>query len=152
MEDLISSLKVLLSDVVTFYFKAHGYHWNVEGDDFPQFHDFFAAIYEDAYGSIDPIAENIRKCGEYAPFRLERFIEYRTVSDNNVTPEEVDMSKDLYLANNQVIATLYRTFAAANSANSQGIANFIAERIDQHEKWAWQLRSVIKPEPNEVGD
>lgn len=152
MEELINNLKVLLSDVVTFYFKAHGYHWNVEGDDFPQFHDFFAAIYEDAYGSIDPIAENIRKCGDYAPFRLERFIEYRTVTDSNVTPEEVDMSTDLYNANNQVIATLYRTFAAANAANSQGIANFIAERIDSHEKWAWQLRSVIKPEPTEVGD
>jgi len=152
MEELVNSLKVLLSDVVTFYFKAHGYHWNVEGDDFPQYHDFFAAIYEDAYGSIDPIAENIRKCGEYAPFRLERFIEYRTVTDSNVTPEEVDMSTDLYIANNQVIATLYRAFDAANSINRQGIANFIAERIDSHERWAWQLRSVIKPETNEVND
>lgn len=152
MEELVGCLKVLLADVVTFYFKAHGYHWNVEGDDFPQFHDFFATIYEDAYGSIDPIAENIRKCGDYAPFRLERFIEYRTVTDSNVTPEEVNMSQDLYNANNQVLATLYRTFACATAANSQGIANFIADRIDKHEKWAWQLRSVIKPEPNEVGD
>jgi len=152
MEELINSLKVLMSDVVTFYFKAHGYHWNVEGDDFPQYHAFFEEIYEDVYGSIDPIAENIRKCGDYAPFRLERFIEYRTVTDSNVTPEEVDMSTDLYNANNQVLVTLYRTFAAATSANSQGIANFISERIDKHEKWAWQLRSVIKPEPTEVND
>lgn len=152
MEELVQCLKVLLSDVVTFYFKAHGYHWNVEGDDFPQFHEFFANIYEDAYGSIDPIAENIRKCGAYAPFRLERFIEYRTVSDTNVMPEEVNMSQDLYDSNNQVIATLYTTFACATACNSQGIANFIADRIDQHEKWAWQLRSVIKPEPTEVGD
>lgn len=152
MEELINSLKVLLADVVTFYFKAHGHHWNVEGDDFPQFHAFFGEIYEDAYGSIDPIAENIRKCGDYAPFRLERFIEYRTVVDTNVTPEEVDMSTDLLLANTQVLATLYRAFAAATAANSQGIANFLAERIDQHEKWAWQLRAIVKPEPSENGD
>lgn len=152
MNELVDALKVLLSDVVTFYFKAHGYHWNVEGDDFPQFHSFFAEIYEDAYGSIDPIAENIRKCGDYAPFRLERFIEYRTVTDSNVTPEEVDMSTDLYAANGQVIATLYRAFAAANAQNRQGIANFLAERIDMHEKWQWQLGAIIKAEPNEVGD
>jgi starvation-inducible DNA-binding protein len=152
MNELINALKVLMSDVVTFYFKAHGYHWNVEGDDFPQFHGFFAEIYEDAYGSIDPIAENIRKCGDYAPFRLERFIEYRTVTDTNVTPEEVDMSTDLYVANNQVLVTLYRSFAAANAQNKQGIANFLAERIDMHEKWQWQLGAVIKAEPNEVGD
>ena len=149
MEELIRSLKVLLSDVVTFYFKAHGYHWNVEGDDFPQFHDFFAEIYEDVYGSIDPIAENIRKCGDYAPYRLDRFIEYRTLSDSNVTSEEVDLSTDLYNANTQVIDSLNKTFAAATAVNKQGIANFIAERLDQHDKWAWQLRSVIKPEPNE---
>jgi starvation-inducible DNA-binding protein len=152
MEELINSLKVLMSDVVTFYFKAHGYHWNVEGDDFPQYHAFFEEIYEDVYGSIDPIAENIRKCGDYAPFRLERFIEYRTVSDTNVTPEEVDMSTDLYNANNQVLASLYGTFAAASAQNRQGIMNFLADRIDQHEKWMWQLGVIIKPEQNEVGD
>lgn len=152
MNELINALKVLLSDVVTFYFKAQGYHWNVEGDDFPQFHEFFGSIYEDAHGSIDPIAENIRKCGDYAPFRLERFIEYRTVTDTNVTPEEVDMATDLYIANGQVIATLYRTFAAATAQNKQGIANFLADRINKHEKWQWQLGAVIKAEPNEVGD
>jgi starvation-inducible DNA-binding protein len=152
MEELINSLKVLLSDAVTFYFKAHGYHWNVEGDDFPQYHEFFQEIYEDVYGSIDPIAENIRKCGAYAPFRLERFVEYRTVTDTNVTPEEVDMSTDLYNSNNQVLISLYNTFAAASAQNRQGIMNFLADRIDQHEKWMWQLGAVIKPDPNEVGD
>jgi len=152
MEELINSLKVLISDVVTFYFKAHGYHWNVEGDDFPQYHTFFEEIYEDVYGSIDPIAENIRKCGDYAPFRLDRFIEYRTVSDSNVMPEEVDMSTDLYRSNAQVLVTLYKAFASANAVNRQGIANFIAERIDMHEKWQWQLGAVIKPEPDEVND
>jgi starvation-inducible DNA-binding protein len=152
MEELVYSLKVLMSDAVTFYFKAHGYHWNVEGDDFPQYHEFFQKIYEDVYGSIDPIAENIRKCGEYAPFRLERFIEYRTVTDTNVTPEEVDMSTDLYNSNNQVIASLYKSFAAASAQNRQGVMNFLADRIDQHEKWMWQLGAIIKPEPNEMGD
>ena len=152
MEELVNSLKVLLSDVVTFYFKAHGYHWNVEGDDFPQFHEFFGEVYGDTYGSIDKIGELIRQCQDYAPFRLERFVEYRTITDTNVTPEEVDMSTDLYNANQQLLVTLNRVFASANSQNKQGICNFIADRIGQHEKWGWQLRSIIKPEPNEVGD
>lgn len=150
MDDLINKLKVLLSDVVTFYFKAHGYHWNVEGDDFPQFHSFFEAIYEDVYGSIDPIAENIRKCGDYAPYRLERFLQYRTLGDANVVPEEVAMSTDLYQSNAQVIVTLQAAFDSAMENNKQGIANFLADRLDQHDKWDWQLRAVIKPEPTEV--
>ena len=149
MEELVNALKVLLADTVTLAYKAKGFHWNVEGDDFPQFHEFFGAIYEDVDGAIDPIAENIRKCGEYAPFRLERFIQYRTINDNNVMPEEVNMSQDLYDSNNQILVTLLKTFDAAVAARKEGIANFIAERIDMHDKWAWQLRVIIKPEPED---
>jgi len=150
MEELVKSLKVLMSDVVTFYFKTHGYHWNVEGDDFPQYHEFFQEIYEDVYESIDPIAENIRKCGDYAPYRLERFIEYRTLQDTNVVPEEVAMSTDLYMSNMQVLNSLNIAFNAAEAVNKQGIMNFLAERLDMHDKWAWQLRSIIKVDPNET--
>ena len=42
---LTKSLKTLLSDIVTFYFMAHGFHWNVEGSDFSQYHGLFADIY-----------------------------------------------------------------------------------------------------------
>jgi hypothetical protein len=38
---------------------------------------------------------------------------------------------------------LNNSFATANSANEQGIANFIAERIDSTQKWMWQLRSSV---------
>lgn len=149
---LVDELKALLGNAVTMTFKAWGYHWNVEGDDFPQFHDFFAEIYEDVDGSIDPIAENIRKLGDYAPFRLARFTELSDIPETNVMPEEVNMSTDLYMANKMMLTRLYSAFVAANSENKQGIANFIAERIDMHEKWDWQLRVIIKPEPEESAD
>jgi starvation-inducible DNA-binding protein len=66
MSALTDSLKTVLSDAVTMYFTAHGFHWNVEGQDFSQYHDLFADIYEDVYSSIDPLAEDIRKLGEYS--------------------------------------------------------------------------------------
>jgi starvation-inducible DNA-binding protein len=81
MDGLIKSLKVLLSDVVTFYFMSHGYHWNVEGSDFSQYHDLFGDIYEDVYPSIDSIAENIRKLDDYAPFSLQKFIDHFSTRD-----------------------------------------------------------------------
>lgn len=146
---LVDELKKLLANEVTMTFKAWGYHWNVEGDDFPQFHDFFGKIYEDVDGSIDPTAENIRKLGDYAPFRLGRFAELSSIPETNVTAEEVSMSQDLYMANREVINNLYAAFAAATAENKQGIADFLAGRIDMHEKWDWQLRVIIKPEPEE---
>ena len=36
MKELIERMKVVLADSFAFYLKAHYYHWNVEGINFPQ--------------------------------------------------------------------------------------------------------------------
>jgi hypothetical protein len=41
---------------------------------------------------------------------------------------------------------LNEAFVAATQENQQGIANFIAERLDAHGKHGWMLRSVLKKE------
>jgi starvation-inducible DNA-binding protein len=144
MNELIKSLKVLVSDVVTFYFMAHGYHWNVEGQDFSQYHSLFADIYEDAYSAIDPIAENIRKLDDYAPFSLKKYMELTTVTFKDVEPSPKAMAKALATANESVIKTLNDSFDKATKANEQGVADFISGRIDMHKKWSWQLRASTK--------
>ena len=144
MESLVKSLKVLVSDVVTFYFMAHGYHWNVEGSDFSQYHALFSDIYEDAYGSIDPIAENIRKLDDYAPFSLQKFLDLRTLDFKDVQPNPKAMAKYLLTANEAVIKTLKKAFTEAEKADEQGIMNFLADRIDHHQKWSWQLKASTK--------
>jgi starvation-inducible DNA-binding protein len=144
MNELIKSLKVLVSDVVTFYFMAHGYHWNVEGQDFSQYHSLFADIYEDVYSAIDPIAENIRKLDDYAPFSLKKYMELTTVTFKDVEPSPKAMAKALATANESVIKTLNDSFDKATKANEQGVADFISGRIDMHKKWAWQLRASTK--------
>ena len=144
MKKLVDSLKVALADAVTMYFVAHGYHWNVEGQDFSQFHSLFADIYEDVYSSIDPLAESIRKMDEYAPFTLSKFTELRTVEAKEVKPEPQAMAKALLKVNDGVLETLVKAFHTANDADEQGIANLLAERIDMHEKWRWQLKASTK--------
>lgn len=140
---LADALKVLLSDVVTFTHRVQGAHWNVTGPDFSQYHKLFEQIYDDVDASIDPIAENIRKIGEYTPFRLIEFARLRTLEDADpgVTPDA--LTDDLYTANQAVLRTLNATFAVASAENQQGILNFLADRIDQHQKWSWFLRASL---------
>lgn len=143
--EVASALRVVLSDVVSLYFRAHGYHWNVEGQDFSQYHALFAEIYADLYDSIDPIAENIRKLGEYAPFTLAAFASMRRLDDSAVSrPEPQTLASDLLDGNEEVLDTLKQAFHIADAADEQGIANFLAERIDAHQKWSWQLRSSVR--------
>lgn len=144
MSALTNDLKTFLADAVTMYFVAHGYHWNVEGSDFSQYHSLFADIYEDVYSSIDPIAEDLRKLDEYAPFTLSKFIDLRTVESVEVAPNPKAMAKALLKVNEGVLVTIGKAFASATKANEQGIANFLAERDDMHKKWHWQLTASTK--------
>lgn len=141
---LADELNVVVGTVVDFYLRAHGYHWNVEGEDFSQYHALFGDIYSDAYSSIDPFAENIRKLGKYAPFKLDTLKDLSSLEDSRVAPTPRDMAMDLISANDVVIGLLKNVFHTANDADEQGIANFIAERIDAHQKWAWQLKASTK--------
>lgn len=146
MEELLQLLKVTLSDMVALKFKAHGYHWNVEGDDFPQYHDFFQDIYEDYDGSIDTFAEWLRKLGDYAPYKLSRFIAYSDLPETDVTSDPVTMATDLLAANDAVTNKLIRGFDIATELKQNALANFFAERQDMHQRWHWMLSAVIKPE------
>lgn len=138
---LVDELRTLLADVVSLYLQAHGSHWNVRGEDFSQYHSLFADIYDDIYSSVDPIAENVRKLEGDAPFRLTDLASLRNVEEVLAPNDPISLANALLVANEQVLTELRSAFDLANADNEQGIANFLAERIDQHAKWSWQLRS-----------
>lgn len=143
-EELISALKVVLADHYSLYFKAQGHHWNVEGKNFPQYHDFYGMIYEDAYGSVDMIAENIRKLGAYAPFKMSRMMELTTVPESEVDSDCESMNEDLLMAVQSVIVSVNNAFKIASASDEQGIADDLAARDGSLKKIAWQLRASIK--------
>ena len=139
---LIKQLQQLLADVSLFYHTVHEFHWNVTGVDFYQYHKFYDEIVSDVYESIDPIAENIRKLGGYTRYKMSDLTHLANLSE--VAGESTDaktLTNELVQLNSKLITTLMRTFDLANKLNQQGVANFIAERIDMHQKWNWFLKS-----------
>ena len=126
------------------YYKAHSYHWNVEGKDFPQLHEFFGNVYDDIYGSVDKMAEEIRALGFYAPRNLDEVYKNKTIDAENVGVNPNTMLADLLVANNETLNVLNKLFDELTSAKKQGFANFIAERIDAHSKHGWMLKSILK--------
>lgn len=144
---LVSTLEKTLADVVSLGFVAQGYHWNVKGTNFPQYHEFFGEIYEDIHGSVDPLAENILKLGYDAPFSIAKYAEMSEIASSGTKDSSCEaMSYDLYMSNNIVLNNYKEAFAIADSMNEQGVADFLAGRIDMHQKWAWQLKASSMPE------
>jgi DNA-binding ferritin-like protein len=54
------------------------------------------------------------------------------------------MFEELLSDSGRMVELLNECFAAATQENKQDIANFIAERLSQTNKFAWQLRSTLK--------
>lgn len=137
-------LKTYLASTFSYYLKAHYFHWNVEGPDFGELHEFFSNIYEDSYSAIDPIAEYIRTTEEYAPGSLSRFLELTQIPDQTKVPRARLMLEEL-LADTQIMIGMSRqVFDAAATEGREDIANFAAERQSQHGKYQWQLKSYLK--------
>lgn len=143
-DGLVDALKEVLGNAFSMYVLTHGAHWNVVGNDFAQYHELFETIYEDVYDSIDPLAENIRKLEGDAPGSLSQFEELDGLKEAPLfESSEQSLAQDVLNANRVVLESLDKAFKVADETNEQGIANFLAERIDMHQKWQWQLTSSI---------
>lgn len=142
---LKDDLKTLLATEYAFVVKVQFFHWNVEGPDFAQLHEFFGDLYTEVYdNSIDRTAEYIRTLDDYAPGSFNRFLELTQIPGQTKVPRARLMIEELVQDNQRMIELLNQCFAAAEGENQQGIANFIAERVDAHGKHGWMLRSFLK--------
>ena len=144
METLINQLKTILGTNFALYLKAHGYHWNVEGSNFPQYHAFLDTFYNALFVQLDPIAEHIRALNSYAPGSLARMLELADLQESTNIPDGIAMMRDLASDNDRFILHLRAGIVAADGANEPAVGNFLQDILDAHQKHGWMLRSIIK--------
>jgi starvation-inducible DNA-binding protein len=144
MESLQKALKIAFASEYAFYLKAHYFHWNVEGPNFPQYHELFANIYEEVYGSIDKFAEEIRATGTYTPGSFSRFSILSQIDDETeVLPAEAMLVE--LLQDSDKLEEMFRiVFRAAEELGKHGLSDFLASRQDAHAKHSWMLRATLK--------
>jgi starvation-inducible DNA-binding protein len=143
MDKLNKALKIAFASEFSFYLKAHNFHWNVTGPMFPQLHDLFGTVYEEVYGSIDVFAENIRKCGAFVPASYSRFSMLTQIEDETSIPDDRGMVAELLQDSDKMVKILKLCFDMATAAGEEGLADFLAGRMDAHRKHSWQLRATL---------
>ena len=144
MEQLHQIAKIAFASEFSFALKAQNFHWNVKGPMFLQFHQLFKLIYDDAYGSVDTFAENLRKLGTFAPGSLSRFNMLSKVEDETDILPANAMVKELLMDSEKMIIILKKTYDASEAEGKHGFSDFLAERMDAHEKHNWMLRSTLE--------
>ncbi len=143
---LSDNLKVLLASTQSFAIKSQNFHWNVEGSDFPQYHEFFDTLYGDVSGTIDRIAEYIRILGHYTPGSLTRYADLSIIQDQTKIPRAELMFAESLQDCETMIQLVTAMFDEAANENQHGIENYMAELQDLYGKKAWFIRSILKKE------
>lgn len=144
MDELVQQMKVVLASSFAFYLKAQNFHWNVEGPNFPQYHALFGDLYAEVWGAVDTIAEHIRTLDSFVPGSLSRYQQLSVVDDQLNIPSALSMLNELKSDNIRLIAELNKAYQLAEKAAKPGLANFLQDRMDIHEKHGWMLRATSK--------
>jgi starvation-inducible DNA-binding protein len=144
MEKLIEAMKRLFATNYQYYVKAHGFHVNVVGPDFVQYHQLFGEVYELADDATDTIGEHIRVLQAIAPFSLKRIMELGDIKDSVERPTALKMVKEL-LDDSQIVMNHYEEcHDMAVEYKQYGLINFIEGQMDMLDKIMWKLRSTTE--------
>ena len=144
METLVEAMKRLFATNYQYYVKAHGFHVNVVGPDFVQYHQLFSEVYEFADDATDTIGEHIRVLQAIAPFSLKRIMELGTIEDGKERPEALKMVKDLLADSQKVMDHYEECHDIAVEMKQYGLINFIEGQMDMLGKIMWKLRSTTE--------
>ena len=141
--EVADSLKYLLADSYTLYLLTHNFHWNVTGMHFRELHLMFEEQYTELAVAVDEIAERIRSLGEIAPGSYKAFANLSSIAELEEIPKANDMVRILTLGHEQLVKTCRTALNLAQSAEDESSASLVSDRMREHEKTAWMLRSML---------
>ncbi|MEN6540531.1 MAG: Dps family protein [Mizugakiibacter sp.] len=143
-EGIAKHLAKLLADTYSLYLKTHAFHWNVTGPRFNTLHLMFEQQYNALWTAADAIAERIRALDVTAPGSYTQFGKLTSIREETGVPDWKAMVQQLVEGHETVARTAREAFKAADRADDQPTADLVTQRMQEHEKTAWMLRSLLK--------
>jgi len=140
MEKSKNTLSKILADTYVLYTKTQNYHWNVEGNNFYSTHKMLEEHYESLAEAIDGIAEQIRFFGFKAPGTLKEFLELASLQEGDFKKSENEMIAELAHDHGTMVANIRKAITEIDETDF-GTADVLNQRLIDHEKTAWMLRS-----------
>lgn len=140
---IAEELNKLLADTYLLYLKTQNFHWNVTGQLFYSLHLMFEKQYEELADAVDLIAERIRALGFNAPASFSEFSKLTRLKEagHGLTSEK--MLQELLSDHETITRNCHEMMKVAQEAGDEGTVDLFVERMREHDKTAWMLRSSI---------
>ena len=146
-QQICEHLQRFFANTTILYMKTHGFHWNVEGQNFHSLHLMFEDQYTDLWKSLDEVAERMRALGFKAPYSLKEILAMAEMKEAEGSPTEKQMIEELRDCNMLLSTKASECAAIAEKFDDRVTADMMTTRAEKLELNAWMLNSsLVHPE------
>lgn len=140
-EQIGEYLAQILANTYLLYVKTQNFHWNVIDPRFYSLHRLLEKEYEDLAEAVDTIAERIRTLRVKAPGSMREFLELGSIEEAEGNLDGNQMLQQLIQGHEIVAAQIRPRIEESQKLGDEGTADMLIQRLKDHEKTAWMLRS-----------
>lgn len=140
---IAEAVNPLIADAFALYVKTKNFHWHVSGSHFREYHLLFDEQAESLLGSIDKLAERMRRIGATTVRSITQISKLQTIRDDNaefVAPEQ--MIQTLIDDNRHVAENHRAAIKICEENRDTPTSNILQDLLDETEKRIWFLYEV----------
>ncbi len=134
---IVDALQTDLADAYVLYHQLHKHHWNVEGAEHLQIHEFLQEAYEEAEEAADELAERLQTLGGVPTASMHALSDAATVTpeDEDVYDIRTSLGNDLDLYG-QIIESYREHIELAKRLGDPTTAHILREQLTELEDHA----------------
>ncbi len=133
----------LIADAFALYIKTKNYHWHLSGSHFRGYHLLFDEHADSLFGSVDKLAERMRRIGATTIRSISHISKLQTIKDDNAEFVSAERMIQTLIDDNRHLAENQRTAIKACEENRDTpTSNILQDILDETEKRTWFLYEV----------
>ena len=143
-QQIAEALNQCVAETAVTTMMAQNFHWNVTGMAFGPLHELFQKMYEDHFVAQDDLAERVKALDAHADGTLAGMVKRSKVIEHDGHASAEEMIKALMEAQEILAANLAGAGELAASHGDTLTEDLCIARGQEHEKFAWFLRSHLR--------
>jgi starvation-inducible DNA-binding protein len=140
--DVCSILCQELANAVAIWTNFKHYHWQLAGPRFYTLHTMFGGFADDAYSTIDDLAERVRMLGENPPSSLADWQKMTQIKPSTATSDD-EMMMEAFRDIQFIIKNMRKGAHVADSEGDAGSVDMFSKFVQIYEKQHWFLLQML---------
>ncbi|MGP3779026.1 MAG: starvation-inducible DNA-binding protein [Halanaerobium sp. 4-GBenrich] len=137
-------MNTYLANLAVLNTKLHNLHWNVEGKQFMQVHNFTEELYDDFFEKYDEVAEIMKMKGEFPLVKLSEYQEAATVEELDSKKYGVDEVLNEVLADLKEMKKLATEIRNdADQVDDFEVVGAFEDHVAGYSQNIWFVRSIL---------